>query len=758
MLVSLIYFVITLFYFHPMLSSRVVFTERDLSPFFIPPKYLWVQLAKSFHLPVWNPYNYSGIPLLATIQPGIFYPPHIFYLFLPFNVVWNWVIILHFAFSGMTTYLFLRYLKASREASFAGGITFMLSGYLLSVHNLIPHLFAVSWFPLVILNFLKYFELKKVKHLVFTSLFLTMQFVAGAPEIVLMTVVVLCIMLIFLKSFIEESSSCFYRFKILFAVLLLCFLMSSVQLLPFYELKLQSIRSSGISYGEATLWSFAWKDFIQFFIPDPFGYTSTEEKYWQNQSWLKTIYLGVMPFFLSCFFYITKDKRRHFFLLLLIISLIIALGKHTPLYKLLYHIPPFSVIRYPVKFLFIFFFFISVTAALGLDSLQKGVNEGQGKTKNLIRFIFYFGFLFALSWGYIALFRSDVYNFFDSRGLKPDAYNDIGVNIHNIKRFFFFSFLFCVALLFYLRCRYKKLVLYVLVALVTSDLFLANYQHYQFKYWEQYIGKNEFREFVDILSHNKDTARYYSTPNTTKTFKTFPADRMAMDPHYASLFGLYAVDGAEVFRVAHQDTFLNILNASFSLEDVKRLLNISGVHYVITSYKTEDKDLKPLKHVEIGDRTAYLHAYLKYPGRFLLYSNVNFVKDEKTVIDALLDRNINLMQELFVISDETGTETYGDLKGTVNLKLYTPNKVILEADSPADSFLYISDTYYPGWTAFVDSKKTRIYRANLAFRAIKIPKGKHEVVFRYIPISFYIGLFLTIGGIALSIYLVRKKR
>ncbi|MCX5803965.1 MAG: hypothetical protein NTU69_10630, partial [Proteobacteria bacterium] len=145
-------------YFHPVLPSSYIFIERDLSAFFIPPRYLWVSLVRSFEIPLWNPYNSSCIPLLATLQPGIFYPPHIFFLFLPFNIVWNWFIILHFIFAGVSVYAFLRYLKTSSLASFVGGVIFMLSGYLLSVHSLLPHLLAVPWFPLVIMYFLKYLE------------------------------------------------------------------------------------------------------------------------------------------------------------------------------------------------------------------------------------------------------------------------------------------------------------------------------------------------------------------------------------------------------------------------------------------------------------------------------------------------------------------------------------------------------------------------------------------------------------------------
>jgi len=173
-IVILLLLLICLVYFYPFSSALHIFIERDLAPFFIPPKYLWVGLVRSFEAPLWNPYNYSGIPLFATLQPGIFYPPHILYLFLPFNIAWNWLIILHFVFAGCTTYLFLRYLRASKIASFVGGAIFMLSGYMLSVHNLLPHLLAMPWFPLVIMSFLKYFDTTRTKYLVYTSVFLSM--------------------------------------------------------------------------------------------------------------------------------------------------------------------------------------------------------------------------------------------------------------------------------------------------------------------------------------------------------------------------------------------------------------------------------------------------------------------------------------------------------------------------------------------------------------------------------------------------------
>ena len=269
----------------------------------------------------------------------------------------------------------------------------------------------------------------------------------------------------------------------------------------------------------------AWRDFIQFFIPDPFGNMMNDQKYWQNQSWLKTIYLGIVPFCLSAFYFLTADRRRWLFALLMVISLIFALGGNTPIYKLLYRIPPFSSVRYPVKFLFLFFFVISVTSGLGLDKFRQGVAEQSRRIQGAIHVFFYLGFLFALVWAYTVLFRGSVEKLFDSIGFKPEAYNLISVNIHDIRRFCFFAFLFCILLLVYRRVTRKRLVMVFMVILLALDLFLANYGFYSNMPWEVYMRPHEF---VSEIDKGGKTDRYFLTPKTQSTYNRFPKDKAAM--------------------------------------------------------------------------------------------------------------------------------------------------------------------------------------------------------------------------------------
>lgn len=757
LLALLLFLILGVIYFHPVLSSKLIFCERDLAPFFVPPKFLWVSQVKSLIFPFWNPHNYSGIPLLATLQPGVLYPPHIFYLFLPFNVVWNWLIILHFVFAASTTYAFLRYMKITALSSAVGGMVFMLSGYLLSVHNLLPHLFGVSWFPLILLYFLKYFETGSYRNIVLCSLFLVFQYLAGAPEIVILTGIVLFISLFFIPWFTGRPTKLTGRVVGVTLIAGLFILLSGIQWTSFYELHKQSIRSSGLSYLQAITWSFAWKDFAQFFLPDVFGYAQNLEKYWLNQSWLKTVYLGLGPVLLSLIYFVKGDRKKYFFLGLIIFSLILGLGGNTPIYKLLHKLPPFSSVRYPVKFLFLLFFAVSTATAMGLDALITGLKENDRTVKRLVVGFFYLGFLFALAWAFLNFYHDQITEFLARRNVCPPLYNEIWFNLHNAKRFLAFSFLFCTGLLLYVRLRTKRIALGFVLLVLTMDLFLANYGFYGTTSWK-WFEKPE--GFTRELLHNTETERFMVSVKTENELNSILMGKNYLVAPYSALHGLYSIGGAEVMRIGHHEKYLGLFNCVQNIVQARSLLDIGGIKYAILSYPLDDKEFILVKKDMLNDKNVYLYEYRRYPGRFLFFPKAQFMDDENKVMLMMIDSQSNFKKELIISGSKPAAYPAGGeaSQGTVRLMSYGSNKVILASESDGNGFVYVSDTYYPGWRAYVDGQETKIYRANLAFRAIQVPAGKHTIVFRYLPLSFYIGCGLTLIGLILCVWLWRKNK
>lgn len=71
--------------------------------------------------PSWNPYNFSGTPIAANIQAGIWYPPNVLFFLLPFQAAWTALIMLQPFLAAVFLYYYLRNNKIIPPvAAFAG--------------------------------------------------------------------------------------------------------------------------------------------------------------------------------------------------------------------------------------------------------------------------------------------------------------------------------------------------------------------------------------------------------------------------------------------------------------------------------------------------------------------------------------------------------------------------------------------------------------------------------------------------------------
>ncbi len=86
---------------------------------------------------------------------------------------------------------------------------------------------------------------------------------------------------------------------------------------------------------------------------------------------------------------------------------------------------------------------------------------------------------------------------------------------------------------------------------------------------------------------------------------------------------------------------------------------------------------------------------------------------------------------------------------TARITSYRPNEIRVHADEGADGYLVLADVWFPGWTATVDGRPARVYRANYTFRAVSTPAGEHEVVFRYQPDSYRWGKLVSLISLAI---------
>lgn len=110
-----------------------------------------------------------------------------------------------------------------------------------------------------------------------------------------------------------------------------------------------------------------------------------------------------------------------------------------------------------------------------------------------------------------------------------------------------------------------------------------------------------------------------------------------------------------------------------------------------------------------------------------------------------------LVEDDLGVKEITGQES-------VEISSYTPNEVTLNTNTKHEELLILADQFDDGWRAKIDNNQTKVARANLIFRAIKIPGGKHKVIFYYWPKSFATGLQLSALSVATIIVLGWKFR
>lgn len=119
---------------------------------------------------------------------------------------------------------------------------------------------------------------------------------------------------------------------------------------------------------------------------------------------------------------------------------------------------------------------------------------------------------------------------------------------------------------------------------------------------------------------------------------------------------------------------------------------------------------------------------------------------------ALIDRGVDRKLDV-VAPNGTSSEDVTTLR-------YEPNRIELGVHAASAGLLVLSETYYPGWQAWVDGRPARIYPTDIALRGVAVPAGAHRVRMEFHPALFEISLGISLGTailLAFSAFLYRRS-
>jgi hypothetical protein len=374
------------------------FVVRDYGFFSYPVAYFQRECFWHGQLPFWNPYNYCGVPFLAQWNTLPVYPAALIYLTLPLAWSLPFFCLLHQWFGGLGMYQLARRWSGNDFAGAFAGVAFAFNGLTLNLLMWPSHIATFGWMPWVVLLVERGWR-EGGRSLLWAALAGAMQMLAGGPETIFLTWLLLAVLwidqLIFgsdatapsgterQKEHSASRGAVFWRFP---ATVLLVTALAAVQLLPFLQLAGHSQRHGNYADLRWSMPGWGWANFL---VPMVFGSTADVGVFFQyDQSWTSSYYLGLGTLWLALLtMWIVRDRRVKWLAALTIIALVLALDGNTPVYPALRRlIRPLDLITYPVKFVLLAVFLAPLLAAFALAELEKS-NEPSKRLRNRLIFV-----------------------------------------------------------------------------------------------------------------------------------------------------------------------------------------------------------------------------------------------------------------------------------------------------------------------------------------------------------------------------------
>ena len=118
---------------------------------------------------------------------------------------------------------------------------------------------------------------------------------------------------------------------------------------------------------------------------------------------------------------------------------------------------------------------------------------------------------------------------------------------------------------------------------------------------------------------------------------------------------------------------------------------------------------------------------------------VNTANEELGALKTLDTRNTAVIHNEFS-NYVASTSWANDSTDYIKLTSYKPNELAYTSMASSDKLAIFSEIYYPnGWNAYLDGTAVPHIRANYILRALNIPAGKHNIVFKFEPAVFKTG-------------------
>jgi uncharacterized membrane protein YfhO len=256
-------------------------------------------------------------------------------------------------------------------------------------------------------------------------------------------------------------------------------------------------------------------------------------------------------------------------------------------------------------------------------------------------------------------------------------------------------------------------------------------------------------------------------------FSLFPLDRKAVPAYqltalgndgFDSIMNLY--DDARPFYyefhpipdfVAEPEK-LSLWYKNLTLLNVKYLLSSDQEFPKHKNYTDITESVSKRYHISAQGKVIELsnprpRFFFTTNGSILLSNSKSYKStDYERVKSMIEDEKFDLNSSTVFLSDTKSKSEFTfpnvyilpENKFNVNKYIEIPGKLDISFHTNSQGYFVYSNTYYPGWEAKLNNKKTDIYIADSVVKGLIIPEaGDYHLIMEYKPKSFYVGFLIT---------------
>lgn len=741
----------------------------DIPSVIYPQRLLAIEQMKVGKMPLWNPYMFSGYPLMAAFQTAAFYPLNIFYFLMPFTAAWSMQVMFQPILSGIFTYLFLRNLKIDKLSSLFGSIIYAYSGFNMFFLEFNVHGHVAAFIPLFLLFIDKFLDTKKIFYLVLLSFTIAFQIFAGYPQLTLFTLI-LCFFWFFTRVGFEHKISIIKKGSFVLLFIILGITLSSVQLIPGMELFKFSQRGKEVLQQELRF--LPPQEILTVIFPDYFGNSATYN-FWAPGNYANAVgYSSIVGFILTILSLVNKKKNKVtiFFAAVALICLLLVVDypfSNFVVDNFLLGSQALSMTR-----LFVLLnFSIAVLAAFGLSSLKAKVNFRRDIFLSLCLIIILPVILGTfISWGYLFQERKDLTYSQAALDVFDLMYKKYTISVRNLLLPTALSVITLMTVLFISKFKFRQNLGKVIIILaVLVELFRFGWKITPF-------SKSGFL-FPETPIHNFLNSQ-------DKPFRIVSDDVMP-----ANMWVPYHLESPDGYDAAYpklQSKLIGVINShNPSAEPMTRYgrlergsldsnyLDFANVKYVLTPKRDKEGSVSSEGNIDYSyfnkknlskafeDKSVVVLENKQVLNRAFFVSNWESFDNEEKVLQAILEPNLIPSKKIILKSFNPDFKQNASGSAVIRKTNFTPAEINIDLENSASGFLFLSNTYFPGWQALVNGVTAPVVNANYAFQAVPLNEGLNSVKVFYSPLSFKVGALLSVVSFLVLVgtfYYERRKK